>query len=340
VVLKKSLPIHLIAGPLGVGKTSAILDYLKRSAGWEKVGVVVNDFGPLGMDDAILEGGGARGQGSEVVMIPGGCVCCTAAAGLVVGLEKVLKTKGLTRVIIEPSGIAAPSDVIDTLRTFARTHDLEIMPVIGMLDACDAVTIIEGRMPLYSKLVESADHLVFNRSDLAGEAKVAKLKEWAAGLYPPKLSAAGTHHGMLPDALFEPADVTRPLKAKSLALSVSLGSSGESGKAHHGHTHGHDHPTDHSDGLLWPAEVMFRHDKLGRLFVALMTEGVGGVKPIRVKGIFSTDEGWVLIEVARDQVFERPTEYRRDSRVDWITAEGTVMDKELVTGLMEGCRID
>lgn len=334
--MKKLMPIHLIAGPLGVGKTSAILDYLKRSAGWEQVGVVVNDFGPLGMDDAILEGGGARGQGSEVVMIPGGCVCCTAAAGLVAGLEKVLRIKGLTRVIIEPSGIAAPSDVIDTLRMFARTHDLEIMPVIGMLDACDAVTIIEGRMPLYSKLVESSDHLVFNRSDLAGEAKVALLKEWADGLYPPKLTAAATHHGMLPDKLFEPGGEVK-VKARSLMLSVS---SGGGGKAHHGHTEGHDHPTDHSDGLLWPSEVMFRHEKLGRLFVSLMTEGVGGVKPIRVKGIFSTDEGWVLIEVARDQVFERPTEYRRDSRVDWITAEGMVLDKAKVKGMLEDCRID
>ncbi len=335
--MKKKLPIHLIAGPLGVGKTSAILDYLKRSAGWEKVGVVVNDFGPLGMDDAILSGeSGTRGQGSEVVMIPGGCVCCTAAAGLVMGLEKVLKTPGLTRVIIEPSGIAAPSDVIDTLRTFALTHDLEIRPVIGLLDACDAVTIIEGHMPLYSKLVESADHLVFNRSDLAGEAKVAMLKTWAAGLYPAKLTAAATHHGMLPDALFEPASAT-PVKARGLALSLSPGNAG---KAHHGHTDGHDHPTDHADGLQWPAEVMFKHEKLGKLFVKLVTEGVAGVKPVRVKGIFSTDEGWVLLEVARDQVFERPTEYRRDCRVDWITPEGVVLDKERVKGMLEDCRID
>jgi G3E family GTPase len=336
VGLKKRLPIHLIAGPLGVGKTSAILDYLKRSAGWEKVGVVVNDFGPLGMDDAILEGGGARGQGSEVVMIPGGCVCCTAAAGLVLGLEKVLKTPGLTRVIIEPSGIAAPSDVIDTLRTFATTHDLEIRPVIGLLDACDAVTIIEGRMPLYAKLVESADHLVFNRSDLAGEKKVAMLREWAGGLYPAKLTAAATHHGMLPDALFEPASPT-PAKARGMALSL-VGA--HQAKAHHGHHHGHDHPTDHADGLSWPAEVMFKHDKLGRLFVALMTQGVCGVKPSRVKGIFYTNEGWVLIEVARDHVFERPTEYRRDCRVDWITPEGTLLEKDPVRAMFEDCRID
>src|SRR5690606_14091856 len=101
------LPVHLICGPLGVGKTTAILDRLQRTRGSEFTAVLVNDFGPVGLDGPIIESALGAEAKVDVKMVPGGCVCCTAAAYLTQALAEVARRPGLDRLLIEPSGLAA-----------------------------------------------------------------------------------------------------------------------------------------------------------------------------------------------------------------------------------------
>ena len=70
-------PCYVIAGPLGVGKTSAILNCLKQQPQGTRVGVLVNDFGPIGLDQVRL---GAEAPTTKVVNLHGGCICCTLIA--------------------------------------------------------------------------------------------------------------------------------------------------------------------------------------------------------------------------------------------------------------------
>src|SRR5690349_4024282 len=124
----RKTPVHLIAGPLGIGKTTAIISYLQRQAGREFVAVLVNDFGPVGLDAAIMEGALAQDASANtaIKMLPGGCVCCTSAAGLLSAFEELSVLPRVDRIIIEPSGLSLVGDTLDLVASVADRFSLEL----------------------------------------------------------------------------------------------------------------------------------------------------------------------------------------------------------------------
>jgi G3E family GTPase len=327
------IPCHLILGPLGVGKTTAILDLIQRHAGWERMAVLVNDFGPIGLDGAILDDSGATvpGAAPNVVTIPGGCICCSAAEGLVSGFRKISKVPKMTRLIIEPSGIADPGEVVDMVRSLCQEYGYELRPAIGMIDLRDLEEVMGSRMPLYRRLVEAADILVANRSDLTTSEKAKTFLKWTGEMYPPKVNAVVTHHGMLPDQLFELPMAQTPRKASLARLPVMPGLLAK-------HEHGHV-ITQTAGGFVLDAEVVFDAEKMDQKVLEILRVGFMGKKVLRFKAVMHTDKGWKLYEIARGDVFTRATAYRRDSRADWIAEEGEWNQEAFKQWWMEALRL-
>lgn len=295
------IPLHILAGPLGVGKTTAILSYVERNAGREHVAVLVNDFGPVGLDGAIMQGTAGRVAGDQmkVLTIPGGCMCCASADALTTGLPRLAQLPGVTRIIIEPSGIAMPAQVVDLVRAMAGELNLDVRPTIVLLDLGEFASETAERMPYYRRLVESADVLVGNRRDRASDKAISRFEDWAKRLDPPKLRTLTTTMGELPDALFE--------------LPGSDGRAPEQTDRAHDHEHAHEHDADarRAGGRTWPPGQAFN--------LAALRTTIDALPVTRFKGIFHTDAGWKLIELARGERHERFTEHRRDNRCDWIT---------------------
>lgn len=291
------LPCHIIAGPLGVGKTTAIIDYVRRHADRERVAVLVNDFGDVGLDGAII--GGAIGTGydskTQIVSIPGGCICCIAADGLVQGLAQVAELADIDRIMIEPSGLAMPHQIIDLLRQLAEIHPLQLRPVILLMDASKFHSGWTSEVPYFRNMIDAADILVANRTDLVKHDEVEKIRAWAQELDPPKLRFIATHHGHIPDELFE---MTAELTLDAAPLD-----------------HDHDVVAGQSGGRVWDANVVFDHDKLVEAIASL----VENQPLLRLKSIFNTTKGWQRIEFARGQLDRQTTGYRRDNRIEWIT---------------------
>lgn len=292
---------HVIAGPLGVGKTTAIIDYVRRHAGRQRVAVLVNDFGQMGLDGAIVGGAVGTGldSGCEIVTIPGGCICCVAAEGLIGGIMKLADLDDIDRILIEPSGLAMPHQIIDLLRQLSEDGRLDVRPVITLMDATKFHAGWTSEMPYFQNMVDAADFLVANRSDQADSETIEKIRGWAEQLYPPKLRFIVTQFGELPDDVFEvtgePAATRQP----------------------HEHHHGHDVSPDQTGGRRWERAIVFDRDDLMDSIQSLIDDG----QLLRLKSIFNTDKGWQVIEVARGELSCRPTGYRRDSRIDWITTE-------------------
>src|SRR5688572_7893667 len=122
------IPVHILGGFLGTGKTSAIRAQLAARKG-ERVAVIVNDFGEAGLDAATLEGAAPF----KLTSIPGGCVCCTAPEGFVAALGGVLDEKP-DRLWIEPTGLARPQDLVDTIRRSPHRDAFELAPVVVFVD--------------------------------------------------------------------------------------------------------------------------------------------------------------------------------------------------------------
>lgn len=300
-----TIPTHVIAGPLGVGKTTAIIELLKQRQGREHVVVLVNDFGTVGIDSALVddEDGKNETTGLTVKSIPGGCICCTAAAGLSQTLKQVLAMPGVDRIIVEPSGVVATGQLVDVLKQIGGDDRIDLHPVVVIVDPSTATSDMVEKMPYFSKLVEAAEILVANRCDLASESVMSDFRDWSSSLYPQPTRIIETTHGQLPPEIFN-LERDRVWEKDH----------------HHDHHHHHHHAHDEAyvgGGLQWPDAVIFDAAVLQESLIDLCERFQEG----RFKSIFHTTAGWNYYDIARGTLNRRMTEYRRDNRVDWILPE-------------------
>lgn len=278
--------VNLIAGFLGSGKTSAVRHLLASLAG-ERIGVVVNDFGQASIDGALLGPG-------EVREIAGACVCCTAPEGFVAAVGDLLDR--VDRILVEPTGLARPADLVDSLRRAPYAARLAVGPLVVLVDPHLLAT---GAIPP-DLLVQtaSADVLVANRTDLATEDERQAFRRWAASAWPGPLRVVETTHGRLP------LDVLRwPEGARRAAVRYLEA-------PEHGHG-----DTFVARSWVWPPEVVFHRGRLAR---ALSVPEL-----VRAKGLFRTDEGTSEIQWAGGRLHETPSDWRRDSRLDAIAPRGS-----------------
>ena len=316
---RPTIPVHLVCGPLGIGKTTAIIHYLRRHAAAEFTAVLVNDFGPVGLDAATMEGAlpAAAQEHTSIKMLPGGCVCCTSAAGFMGAMEQLRTMPRLDRIIIEPSGLALVGDMVDLVESVQAEYGLELRPVITLVEPrlLDRAGFLKA--PYYVRLVEAADVLVANRCDLASPDQLRRFEQWAAELYPPKERVVMTQQGELPDDVFTlRRERSRP-----------------AGQSHPRTNHVADQ---HAGGCVFEAKTVFETDRVEKVLRELAMNDVAGNEVLRLKAILHTQEGWKLYEIARGESYCRPTDYRRDSRVDWITHGVPILD-EVVSGRFQAC---
>ena len=147
----------IVCGMLGSGKTTFITQFVRNLTG--KTVVLVNDFGKAGIDGEIFEAGGI-----ESIELPSGCICCTLKFDLISSIENIRETFAPQHLLIEPSGIASPSGVLEALET------LKINPVtvVGIVDATEFLELNHedafGRF--FEDQITNSDIVLVNKTDL------------------------------------------------------------------------------------------------------------------------------------------------------------------------------
>jgi G3E family GTPase len=298
------IPVHILGGFLGAGKTSAIRAQLSARQG-ERVAVIVNDFGEAGLDAATLEGSAPY----RLTNIPGGCVCCTAPEGFVDALGAVLAEKP-DRVWIEPTGLARPQDLVDTLRRSPHQGAFELAPVVVLVDPARlGGASSESERELVRQQTGIADVLVANRIDLCSADALARFDALVASLWPGPLSVHRTTHGRLPAAALD-----WPSGEGARLPRAAEGARAEDGHAGQAHTSTEGWA---ARSFRWSPDLVFSRERLAR--AALRTsQGLAGAPLARMKGIFRTQEGFLLLEIAGGVLHEERSHHRRDSRADVI----------------------
>jgi G3E family GTPase len=313
-----SVPVHIVAGFLGAGKTTALRAQLEARRD-ERIAIIVNDFGEASIDEATLE----DESPFRITNIPGGCVCCTAPEGFVEALGAVLAT-GPTRLLIEPTGLARPQDLIDTIRRCRHAASLALGPLVVLVDPAE-LCALEARadaaaLALLSEQADGADVLVANRIDLCGEAELARFRGFAAGRWPAPLAVLETSEGRIPASAFEwpPGEGARA----SRGISAHAGAHEHAHADEHAHAHAgassHASTADHAvRSWRFPPDVVFSHARLHAALARLL-RGEAGAPLARFKGIFRTEQGVSRLEIAGGALHDRRTGFRRDSRADAI----------------------
>lgn len=283
------IPANLITGFLGVGKTTAVLDLLKRKDPGEKWAVLVNEYGTVSIDDAFIEGEAV--DGVSVRSVAGGCFCCTTAPMLPVALHFLLQDMRPDRLLIETSGLGHPAALVDTLRKNYADR-IELRATVGIVTPSDfaAPGMIDSN-PVFRDQVQLSDVLVLNKLDTATPELVADFQQWANGLFPPKLLVAATEQGRLEEGWLD-LMVSREVEA-SAGESHALASASRLT----------------ARGWIIPPETVFDEDRL----LAVL----GNRHEItRLKGVFHCENGWIAVNRAGDATTVKPTAYRRDSRLE------------------------
>ena len=165
------IPTHLIAGPLGAGKTSLIRHLLAHKPADERWAVLINEFGQIGLDAALLS---TDADGVSFAEVAGGCLCCVNGVPFQVGLGRLLRKAKPDRLLIEPSGLGHPLELLRQLGEFPWQDVLAVQPCVLVLD----VSALAAGQPLpesQQATLSQAGLLVLNKAeglDLAARARV------------------------------------------------------------------------------------------------------------------------------------------------------------------------
>jgi len=158
------MKIVLIAGYLGSGKTTLIIALSKKLAGdGTKVAILVNDVGSVPVDGAVMQE-----YGLTVKDIGGGCICCQVAGSLMKTLETLATSVRPDIVIIEPTGIAVPDSIRQTVLLSARKNPVEVGHIVVLFDTSRAAKLLtyDTLKRLVSLQIRDATIIGLSKSDL------------------------------------------------------------------------------------------------------------------------------------------------------------------------------
>ena len=171
-----TIPTNIITGFLGVGKTTLIRHLLSQKPEQERWAILVNEFGEVGIDGALLSKGGATAK-----EIPGGCMCCVAGLPMQVGLTQLLRQQQFDRLIIEPTGLGHPLEILQTLNDHFQ-NVIELKACLTLIDPRHFVSQRHLDNDIFRQQLEVADVLVIGKMDLASDEQLTamhkQLSQW------------------------------------------------------------------------------------------------------------------------------------------------------------------
>ena len=250
------IPVTVITGFLGAGKTTLVRHLLQNNQG-RRIAVLVNEFGEVGIDGELLRDCQICDDESEpannIVELTNGCLCCTVQEEFYPTMQELLKRRDdIDCLLIETSGLALPKPLVQAFRwheirngatvdgvvTVVDCQALAAGTLVGDLDALEAQRQedpnLEHETPveeLFEDQLACADMVLLTKTDLISEAELAKVKAWLQQELKPGVKVVSSYQGEInPDVL--------------LGFNAAVEDNLESRHSHHDHEEEHDHDDD------------------------------------------------------------------------------------------------
>lgn len=151
--------VDIISGFLGAGKTTLIKKMLEEAFVGEKLALIENEFGEIGIDGAIL-----KDYGIEIKEMNSGCICCTIAGDFSLALKEIIKSYHPDRIIIEPSGVGKLSDVIKGCKQFVKEGTIELNICMTVIDGMKYKMYMKNFAEFYKDQLLNASIIILSRS--------------------------------------------------------------------------------------------------------------------------------------------------------------------------------
>ncbi|PLL68928.1 hypothetical protein CWN76_26920, partial [Klebsiella quasipneumoniae] len=201
---------NLITGFLGSGKTTSILHLLAQKPADEKWAVLVNEFGEVGIDGALLADSGAL-----LKEIPGGCMCCVNGLPMQVGLNTLLRQGKPDRLLIEPTGLGHPKQILDILTAAVYEPWIDLRATLCILDPRQLLDEKAVNNDNFRDQLAAADIIVANKSDRETPESAQAFVDWWQRWGGDRRQVSATQGNIDLALLDEPRRNTAPLPASA-----------------------------------------------------------------------------------------------------------------------------
>lgn len=232
--------VDIISGFLGAGKTTFIKELISKVYSGEKMVLIENEFGEIGVDSRFMQDAGI-----EVTEMNSGCICCTLVGDFARALKQVVDTYHPDRIIIEPSGVGKLSDVAKAVSDMQEDAQIEVDSLITVVDGKKAKMYMKNFGEFFDNQIEYANTIVLSRTQMMDE---AKLKECIELLREKNEEAAivTTEWDKLSGDMIKAAlEQGHDLKKEMMELISHMHHEHHDHEHHHDHDHEHHHDHDH-----------------------------------------------------------------------------------------------
>jgi len=284
--------IDIISGFLGAGKTTLIKKMLEEALIGEKVVLIENEYGEIGIDGAIL-----KDYGIEIKEMNSGCICCTIAGDFSLALKEILTLYSPDRIIIEPSGVGKLSDVLNGCRKFLADGSVELNMCIAVVDGIKYKMYLKNFAEFYKNQLTYAKTIILSRTQSMKTEAVDYILQDIKKINPNANVVTTEWEKIDGKRIIELAENTDKKANMGFVNNLDL----KFMKVHEGHHH--------ADEVfhVWGKETakIFNREKINNILNKLdLTEG----NIVRAKGIVRVEDNqWIQFDYVPEEVIIRET---------------------------------
>ena len=327
--------VDIVFGFLGSGKTTFIIRALEQWGAEEKIVVLVNEFGDVGLDGDLL-----TGRGGDVVEMPSGCICCTLQTDFRSQMLEISRTINPDRVVIEPTGVATIAQVRSIVEAQLFEDTIEKINNILIADATGFMNLYKANRHFVESQVENAQLALLNKCDRVDKRK-AMVTQGAILAINPEMTVLMTEFGAVDWAEYQFALSTAPRSEKDIrkkedfhAQHIQEEFFPEAGHVTHPHFHEEEDALGYESFGCVYEDRSFDKSFLENFFQELNTAKSRMGEIVRAKGIFRIDDRYILMELASGEFSSQPISRSGESKISII---GRELDRETIRTALDRC---
>ena len=235
--------IDIFSGFLGAGKTTLIKKLIKESFAGQKVVLIENEFGEIGID-----GGFLKESGIQINELNAGCICCSLVGDFRAALQQVVEQYHPDRIVIEPSGVGKLSDVTRAVEGVAEHLDVQLSSFVTVADVNKVKMYMKNFGEFYDDQISHASCIILSRTQNATEEKIAAAVAMLREKNPTATIVTTAWDALTGEQILKAMSTKDDFKAELIAMAAKANEehAHEDEEDEHEHHHHHDHD-DHDE---------------------------------------------------------------------------------------------
>ena len=236
--------IDIFSGFLGAGKTTLIKKLIKESFAGQKVVLIENEFGEIGID-----GGFLKESGIQINELNAGCICCSLVGDFRAALQQVVEQYHPDRIVIEPSGVGKLSDVTRAVEGVAEHLDVQLSSFVTVADVNKVKMYMKNFGEFYDDQISHASCIILSRTQNATEEKIAAAVAMLREKNPTATIVTTAWDSLTGEQILKAMSTKDDFKAELIAMAAKANEehAHEDEEEEHEHHHHHDHDDEHDE---------------------------------------------------------------------------------------------